>query len=65
MVRRKITDACKALFEVPAKRKGQKLILFGRIETEPVACESSRGNSESPQFPLWIKVMSHDGKNGV
>jgi len=37
-----------AFFKVLAKRKGQKPILFWRIETEPVDYESSEGNSESP-----------------
>jgi len=41
MVRKKIEDAHNALFEVPAKQKGQKSILFGRIESEPIACKSS------------------------
>ena len=48
LVRERIGGAHSAFFEVPAKRKGQKLILFGWIETEPVACESSGGNFESP-----------------
>ena len=48
LVREMISDAHKALFEVPAKRKGQKSILFGRIESEPITCESSGDNSESP-----------------
>jgi len=41
---------------VPTKRKGQKLILFERIEFEPVTRESSEDNLESPQF-------SHYGSN--
>ena len=65
LVREKIESAYNALFKVPDKRKGQKMILFGRIETEPVACESSGGNYESPQFFHWTKVTSHDGKNGI
>jgi len=48
LVCEKIGSAHDALFEVPARRKGQKPILFGRIKTESVACESSRGDSESP-----------------
>jgi len=48
LVREKNKGAHNAIFEVPAKRKGQKLILFGWIKTEPVACESSGGNFESP-----------------
>ena len=41
LVCKKIESAHDALFEVPARRKGQKPILFGRIEMEPVACKSS------------------------
>jgi len=50
LVREKIRGAYNAFFGVPVKLKGQKSILFVRIETEPIACESSRGDSESPQF---------------
>jgi len=48
LVHKKIRGAHNALFKLSAKRKGQKPILFGQVETEPVACESSRGNSKSP-----------------
>jgi len=34
IVHEKISDAQGAFFEVPAKHKGQKLILFGRIKSE-------------------------------
>jgi len=34
----KIGSTHDALFEVPAKQKGKKPILFGQIETEPIAC---------------------------
>jgi len=47
MVCEKIESAFDALFELPTRQKGQKLILFGRIETEPVAYENSGGNFES------------------
>ena len=50
MVHEKIGDAHNALCEVPAKGKGQKPILFERIESEPITCESSGGGSESPQI---------------
>ena len=43
LIREKIRGTHNVLFKVPAKRKGQKLILFGRIEIEPVACESLGG----------------------
>jgi len=50
MVREKTSDAQEAFFEVPTKRKGQKPILFGRIESKAVTRESSKDNPESPQF---------------
>jgi len=59
MVREKTGDACKVFFEVPVKRKDQKPILFGRIEFEPIACESSKGGSESPQFFHYGQKSHH------
>jgi len=50
MVHEKASDVQGAFFEVPAKHKDQKSILFGRIESEPITFESSRDSSESPQF---------------
>jgi len=41
LVCEKIGGTHNDFFEVPSKRKGQKPILFERIKTEPVACESS------------------------
>ena len=45
LVCEKIGSAHDTLFEVPARRKDQKSILFGRIEIEPVACENLGVNS--------------------
>ena len=59
MVREMIRDAREALFEVPTKREGQKPIVFGRVETEPIACESSGDNSESPQFFHYGQKSCH------
>ena len=59
MVRRKVKDAHNAFFEVPAKRKGQNPILFEQIETELIACESSGGNSEPPQFFHYGQKSHH------
>jgi len=56
MVREKTNDAQGAFFEVPVKRKGQKSILFRRIESKPVTRESSEEDPKSPQF-------SHYGLN--
>ena len=59
MVHEKIGDVCKALFEVPAKRKSQKPSIFGRIESEPIACESSGYGSESPQVFYYGQKSRH------
>ena len=59
MVREKIGNAREYFFELSAKRKGQKPILFGRIESEPIACESLGGGSESPQFFHYGQKSRH------
>jgi len=59
MVHEKISDARKALFEVLVKQKGQKPILFERIESEPIAYKSSGGGSESPLFFHYGKKSRH------
>jgi len=58
MVREKIRDAYKALFEVLAKRKVQKH-LFGWMDSELIACESSGGNFEPPQFFHYRQKSHH------
>ena len=59
MVSKKIGDAHNALFKLSAKWKGQKPILFGRIESEPITCENSSGSSESPQFFHYGQKSRH------
>ena len=50
---------------VPARRKGQKPILFGRISSEPTPHEESEGEEESPQFghyePKALRMMKRMG----
>ena len=41
MMHEKTSDKHGAFFEVPAKHKSQKPILFGRIDFEPITRESS------------------------
>ena len=50
IVHEKTSDAQGAFFEVPTKHKGQKLIQFVRIESEPMTDERSDEDPESPQF---------------
>jgi len=59
LVCEKIRSAHNAFFEVPARQKGQKPILFRQIEIGPVACESSEGSSESPQFFYYGQRLRH------
>ena len=59
LVCEKIRSARDALFEALARRKSQNPILFGQIETEHATCESSEGDSESPQFFLYGQKSSY------
>ena len=54
MVRKKTSDAQGAFFEVPAKHKGQKAILFGKIESELVTRESSEDNPEPHSSSITV-----------
>jgi len=40
-----VSDAQGSFFEVPARRKGQKLILFGRVESKPATYEHSESET--------------------
>ena len=55
-------DAQESVFMVPARRKGQRPILFGRITSEPMPHEESEGEDESPQFnhyePKALRMMT-------
>ena len=48
MVHEKTSDVQGSFFEVPTKHKGQKPILFGRIESKQMTHESSEDDFESP-----------------
>ena len=45
-----VSDAQGSFFEVPARRKGQKSILFERIESKLMTREDSESKNEPPQF---------------
>ena len=60
-----------SIFMVPARRKGQKPILFGRIESEPMTCAESESEKEPPQFGHYgpnalrmMESMGYDLTNG-
>ena len=59
MLDEKISEAQGAFFEVPAKHKGQKLILFGRFEFEPITRKRSEDKDESPQFSHYGPSAHH------
>ena len=60
-----VSDAQGSFFEVPARHKGQKLILFGRVESKSLTHESSESDDESPQFshyePNVLRMMENMG----
>jgi len=45
-----VSDAPGSLFMVPARHKGQRSILFGRVESKSMTREDSESDDESPQF---------------
>ena len=47
-----VNDAQGSFFEVPARRKGQKLILFGRVDST-TTCEDSERETKLPQFSYY------------
>ena len=66
-----VSDAQGSLFMVPARRKGQRPILFGRVESKSMTRESSESDNESPQFAHYepnvlrmMESMGYDLTNG-
>ena len=64
-------DAQESIFMVPARRKGQKSILFGQIKSEPMSREESESEKEPPQFGHYepnvlrmMESMGYDLTNG-
>ena len=63
-------DAQESIFIVLAKRKGQKLILFGQVKPEPMSREGSESEKELPQFGHYepalrmMESMGYDLTNG-
>jgi len=60
-----ISDAQGSFFEDQVRRKGQKLILFGRVESKPTTYENSKSETEPPQFshyePNVLRMMENMG----
>jgi len=62
-----VSDAQEFLFKVPVRRKGQKLILFGIVESKLMTCEDSKSENKPPQFsyykPNVFRMMKNMGYN--
>ena len=65
MVYQGVSDVQGSLFKVPARHKGQKLILFGRVESKSMTHEDSESENEPPQFfhyePNVLRMMENMG----
>ena len=65
MVYQDVSDAQGTLLMVPARRKGQNQILFGRVESKSMTREDSESDDEYPQFshyePNVFKMMENMG----
>jgi len=66
-----VGDAQESVFMVPARRKGQKPILFGQIKFKLMSRQESESKSESPQFTHYepnilrmMESMGYDLTNG-
>jgi len=53
-----VNDVQGSLFMVPARRKGQRSILFGRVESKSMTHEDSESDDESPQFSHYEPMYS-------
>jgi len=66
-----VGDVQESVFMIPARRKGQKSILFGRIKSELMSREDLESENESPQFSHYepnvlrrMERMGYDLTNG-
>ena len=53
-----VSDAQRSLFMVPVRRKGQRPILFGRVESKSMTRESSESDNESPDSLIMSQMYS-------
>jgi len=60
-----VGDAQESIFMVPTRRKGLKLILFGRIKSELMSREDSESENESPQFYHYEPNVQNNGEYRV
>jgi len=60
-----ISDVQGSLFKVPVRRKGQRPILFERVESKSITREGSESKNEPPQFfhyePNVLRMMENMG----
>ena len=63
MAHQGISDAQESLFKVPVRRKGQRPILFGRVESKSMTHEDSESENEPPRFshyePNVLRMMEN------
>jgi len=67
-----VSDAQGSFFEVLARRKGQKLILFRRVRSKPTTCKDSKSETKLPQFSHYesnvlrmMEIMGYDLTSGL
>jgi len=57
-----VSDAQGSFFEVLARCKGQKLILFGRVESKPTTCEDTKNETELSHYESNVlRIMENIG----
>ena len=68
----RFSDVQETFFKVAARRKGQKLILFGGVESDSIIQEDSESDVEPPQFSHYepdvlrmIENMGYDPTSGL
>ena len=63
MAYQSVSDVLGTFFEVLVRRKGQKLIFFGRVKSKPMIREDPKSKNEPPQFshyePNVLKMMEN------
>jgi len=65
MLHEKTSGAKGAFFEVPAKHKGQKPILFGKFEFEPITVKVQKTMMNFHSSSLQAKRTLYDGEHVI
>jgi len=60
-----VSETHRSLFMVPARHKGQRPIIFGRVDSNSITHENFESENESPQFshyePSVLRMMENMG----